>query len=227
MARSVTVGPRLAAIAALLAAAALLTGLPEFGVPGGTLVLVALLACAYVRVVEGGLASIGFQLPATRRDVVIGVAAALVFYAAAKLVVGPVIESAFGVQRDLSRFDALRGNAALAAKLFVGIWLTAAFAEEVLFRGFLWAQLRKLLGDGRGAQAAFVALSAALFGAVHSYQGVAGVLQTGFFGGAFAVLFLACGRRLWANVLAHGLFDSISLLLIFTNADRAIDRFMS
>jgi uncharacterized protein len=58
-------------------------------------------------------------------------------------------------------------------------------------------------------------VSSALFGAVHLYQGVSGVVATGLTGLVFAGLYLATGRNLWASILAHGFMDTAGFVMIY------------
>lgn len=76
--------------------------------------------------------------------------------------------------------------------------LTAALVEEAFFR--LLVPLLVALAGG-GAAAGFVA-SSLLFGAMHLYQGRAGLLATGGFGALLAWLYLATGA-LWVAAVVH------------------------
>lgn len=83
----------------------------------------------------------------------------------------------------------------------LGVSTTAGFCEELIFRGYLlW-----LLTPHVGLIGA-IAISSALFGLNHIYQGWAGVLKTGIMGLIFALVFWATGS-LWAAILLHVLVD--------------------
>ncbi len=116
---------------------------------------------------------------------------------------------------DISRFDSIRGNVGALVGTLVVVWLTAAFAEEVIFRGFLMGRLARLFGGSRLAWTASLLISSVLFGALHLYQGPAGVLGTGTAGLVLGLIYLVSGRNLWVCILTHGITDSISLVLIF------------
>jgi hypothetical protein len=60
-----------------------------------------------------------------------------------------------------------------------------------------------------------ISISSLLFGAIHYYQGLSGMISTGISGLFFGAYFLASGCNLWAAVLAHGVSNSIGFLLIF------------
>lgn len=120
---------------------------------------------------------------------------------------------ALGITPDLSAFQAVRTDLRAVALLLLVAWTTAAFGEEMIFRGFLLDRLRTGFGGGRGAVAAAVVLQAALFGLSHAYQGVGGMLLTGAVGLTLGVAVGSHPERLWAAILAHGLFDTVSIVL--------------
>lgn len=209
----------------VLALMALLFGvMPEVGFPGSALILLSAVALGLAWLQEGDLRSLGLVSPGPwalqLRWVVLGLLAFLVL---AKGLVVPGVDRLLGRTRDLSRFEALRGQWRVAFGMLALIWTSAAWGEEVLFRGFLLGQWRGLFGDGPVARASGALASAALFGLVHAYQGLAGVLITALMGLLFAAMYLANGRRLWTNILVHGLFDTCSLLLITTGGDRGVE----
>lgn len=86
-------------------------------------------------------------------------------------------------------------------RLFFALAVTAGLCEELLFRGYLvWA-----LGHAMPLVAAH-AVSAALFGVGHLYQGPRGVLRTGIAGAFFSGLVLLTGM-LWPAMFVHAAMD--------------------
>lgn len=91
-------------------------------------------------------------------------------------------------------------------------WLlsvNAGVVEELLFRLALPATLFAVWPNAAFA----VVTSLVVFGVMHAYQGVAGVLGTLVFGVIMMGVFLLTGSIVWAIVL-HTLFDLRSLVLI-------------
>lgn len=89
-------------------------------------------------------------------------------------------------------------------------WGSAAFGEELLWRGFLIDRLSRLSGL-RGRTTAILLVHAVLFGLPHLYQGWGGVLITGVIGLFLGWLRLRMHGNLWAPIIAHGLVDTIML----------------
>ena len=115
---------------------------------------------------------------------------------------------------DTSRFDAIRGNPMALVRVLLVVWVTAAFGEEVVYRGFLIPRLARLFGDGRNAGKIAVVVGAIGFGFLHLYQGLAGVIVTAWSGIALGALYLMADRNIWAAVFAHGLTHLISFSLL-------------
>lgn len=101
--------------------------------------------------------------------------------------------------------------------LMVPLALFAGVYEEILFRGFLLSRLTAALeGPSLGRRAATawaVALSSLLFGLGHSYQGVAGMLQTCAVGTVLCVLAVIRGE-IWSCIAAHAAIDIFGLFAL-------------
>lgn len=81
--------------------------------------------------------------------------------------------------------------------LVVGL-TASAFAEEILYRGYLQTRLRRLTGSGVSAWLT----SALLFGAAHTYYGPQGPIVCGLNGLVFGAAFAGTGR-LWGVTIGH------------------------
>ena len=128
------------------------------------------------------------------------------------LVLQPFVSWLFDEPADYSVFDRLQGNTALLAKYILYTWLSAALAEELIYRGALTSLL---LRTGLPANLALVA-QALLFASAHFYQGWSGMAITFLFGLAFGIIYRWSGKQVYIVVLVHGLIDSLFLLLAYT-----------
>lgn len=151
-----------------------------------------------------------------RKTILLGAGLGVGLQISAILVVGPVIRQITGARQDLHIFANMAdGNfAALLGWLAVS-WTLAAFGEELVYRGYLLNRLGNLIGFtawGRGISLLAVTF---LFGAVHAYQGVNGMLLAGFFGLAQGFAYLAAGRNLWVSIICHGVTDTLGFVLIY------------
>lgn len=129
-----------------------------------------------------------------------------------------IILPLFGQPGGAGSFDFLRGNfVAFAAFMILVVWGTAAIGEELIFRGFVFDRLDKLLGGTRASALAAAVLQAALFGLAHAYQGVPGIVMTGLIGLVMALVYLAGKRWLLPIILAHGLIDTIAIVQLYNS----------
>ncbi len=118
---------------------------------------------------------------------------------------------------DLSTLEHIHGNLAAYLVWLVAAWVAAGFSEEFIFRGYL---MNRIAAIGRGSIFAWffaIIAQATLFGLGHLYAGPGVALTVGF-GALFSgVYFLIAGRNLWALILAHGIWDSLGITLIYLN----------
>lgn len=162
-----------------------------------------------------GWRGVGLTRPANwRRSVALGVGAGILLQVLSELVTEPAIRYVTHQEADMSQFTPLVGNVKLAALYFVLVWSWAAFGEELSYRGYVLNRAADLGGRTPAAWAVGLALVTGLFGFGHSYQGLAGMVDTGLHGLVFGLLYLASGRNLWASVIAHGVCDTVGILAI-------------
>lgn len=88
--------------------------------------------------------------------------------------------------------------------VFALLSVAAGTGEELAYRGYAIPVLAPILGLNGAA-----VLSTVVFGVVHAYQGVLGIIRTTLMGGVLAWGFLASGS-LWPSILAHTLIDLIA-----------------
>ena len=70
--------------------------------------------------------------------------------------------------------------------------------------------------DSRVSDLAALVYTAVLFGFGHFYKGPVGILASTFSSLVLGSLYLVSGRNLWSPILAHGLRDSLAVVLLFT-----------
>jgi len=84
--------------------------------------------------------------------------------------------------------------------VWVAVSFTAGFCEETAFRGYLMTRLR-LLGKFQSWVIPTI-VSALVFGALHSYQGLPGMIIITTYGLMFSLLYIRTGR-IWPGIIAH------------------------
>lgn len=179
-----------------------------------SLVLVAM-AVVSLLVRREGPATLGLRRLSDPRRTVPAVLGLTVAWTALQVaLVTPLVGHLTGEEQDVSDFAELEGDVAMLLLLVTLSWTLAAVGEEVAFRGYLLTRLRDVLGGSRLAVVLSVLVSSALFGLIHTEQGLVGVVLASIDGAFFAWLRLRYGS-LWAAVLAHGTGNTIGMVAFF------------
>ncbi len=88
--------------------------------------------------------------------------------------------------------------------VFTVLSFAAGTGEELAYRGYSIPMLLPLIGTGWA-----VAITTAVFGLMHGYQGWVGIIRTALMGGVLAGGFLAAGS-LWPPIAAHVAIDLLA-----------------
>ncbi|HUE40624.1 MAG TPA: type II CAAX endopeptidase family protein [Chthoniobacterales bacterium] len=116
---------------------------------------------------------------------------------------------------DLHEFQRLVGNTQLLILGIILAWILAAFGEETVYRGYLLNRCADLLGRSTVAWTASAVLITLLFGLAHFPQGPTGIIENVIDGAILAAMYFATGRNLWVPIVAHGIQDTVDVLLIY------------
>ncbi len=127
----------------------------------------------------------------------------------------PDIIETFGNHQNIDHFFALKGNFGLLLSTTFTMWVTAAFLQELVFRAFLINTIDCLLGKTGWSLWLSIVASAVIFAGVHAYQGITGILITGFIGLVFGIAYIFNGRRIWPLILVHGIVDTLTFISIY------------
>jgi membrane protease YdiL (CAAX protease family) len=158
---------------------------------------------------------VGFSWPAGRaRALIIGCLAGAGLATLEVFVTHPGLSRLLG-EPDLSDFESIEDDLALLAVLLVLVWPIAAFGEELVYRGYMMNRVADLTGRTRGGWAASLSAASLLFGLAHLDQGLPGQLEAAIMGLLYGLLYLANNRNLVVPIVAHGVQDTIDLILIY------------
>jgi hypothetical protein len=127
----------------------------------------------------------------------------------------PLLVRLFHRWPDLSDLRPLVGNRNLLGLALLLTWTLAAFGEELVYRGYLMNRVADLFGRNRTAWKISLIFTSALFGFGHFDQGAIGQIENVIGGFLLGVFYLVCGRKLAVPIVAHGVQDTVDVLLIF------------
>ena len=114
------------------------------------------------------------------------------------------------IEGEIERWGDIKGNLQQYLILIALSWISAGFAEEMFFRGFVITRLQTALHGTNLASVFAVLLAALLFGYVHFYyQGLTGLVNATAIGLIFGTFFLIYKRNLWPLGVAHGSINSL------------------
>ena len=145
---------------------------------------------------------------------------------ALKLAMKALVMPLLGALPINAAYHYLAGNEAALPGMIFTVVVVAGVGEELLFRGFLFERLGRLLGTGAAAKAAIALLTAALFGLAHwPEQGLPGAEQGAVVGLVLGTIFAVSGR-LWVPMIAHAAFDLIAVALIYWDVETEVATFI-
>lgn len=175
----------------------------------------ALLVLLWVQLSHTPWKAIGYNHPRSWAQTII---AGALFGAAFKFLTKSVIMPLLGADPINQAYHYLTGNAAL---LPFAVWamLVAGFAEETVFRGYLFERIQKLLGHTQRVKVFAVCSTSLWFGLAHyTTQGFMGVIHAFIVGFTFAVIYSRT-QKLYFLMIAHAVYDLSALGLIYWNIE--------
>lgn len=166
--------------------------------------------------------NLGLVLPKSRRDWLINIGLAFLTVILVFLLMGLVLDpilSHYGLEKPAdvaNRFQFFLGKPILFISYLVTVvWIGAALGEELLMRGYLLNRLSDFFGKTKFAWVFALIIHAIIFGMLHIYQGLAGVITTTFIAIILGIIYIVAKKRLFPVILAHLIINTISLTAFY------------
>jgi membrane protease YdiL (CAAX protease family) len=131
------------------------------------------------------------------------------------LITQPTLSRLIGKEPDLELFRMVTGNIKVTLLFIALSWTLAAFGEELFWRGYLMNRVADLGGRTGTAWIVSLVVVNMAFGVAHGYQGLTGLIEEGISGLFLGLMYLRTGKNLCVPIIAHGLGDTIDMILIF------------
>jgi len=154
-------------------------------------------------------------VPPFTKILVVGVLVGIGMEALELFATQPLLTKLLNKGPDLEEFGRLIGNTLLLIIAITLAWVLAAFGEETVWRGYFMNRLADIFGRSTPGWLAAAILSCLIFGLAHFPQGPTGVIENIIDGAILAALYFVTGRNLWAPIIAHGIQDTVDVLLIY------------
>lgn len=156
-------------------------------------------------------ADLGFKKPKTWWQPILVTVLTLISLIIFSLYIQPLLVA----QPAIAHLMVLKDNLPLLILALILVWTTAAFLQELVFRAFLIEALDYILGRNAGSIWVALIVSSLIFGLIHGWQGLSGMLATACIGFTFGVAYILNGKRIWPLIMVHGIADTLSLVSIY------------
>jgi membrane protease YdiL (CAAX protease family) len=187
------------------------------------LLAAAVIILGYILYRKDGLASYGWAFPAVWWKTLawaggVGFLLAVLF----SMLIDPFIDRSLDLPLYAPRLDPLRGNWKRLLLLLASGWFFSAVLGEGIFRGFLILGIERLITNQGVFAAIALLVSALVYAASHWHEGQNGVLRRVVLGLIMGDIFIWSGYNLWLPLLAHVVFETTNLLLVYFNGDKRL-----
>ena len=172
----------------------------------------------FLKLTKSGWKQIGLKRPtkwSMKKTVIAGLLIAVVYEFLDIYVLEPVTIFITNQKTDLSKFNNVPSNFFLFAIILIGIWTLAAFGEEMIYRGYIMNLLAKVFRNSKYTWAISLIISSLLFGSIHYYEGITGIIGVAITGFLLGAAYLYSDKNLWLPIFIHGFYDTIGLVFLY------------
>ncbi|WP_052466925.1 CPBP family intramembrane glutamic endopeptidase [Psychroserpens damuponensis] len=153
-------------------------------------------------------------------NILIALGTVILVFSIMGLIVKPILGS-FGLTNPVGvadRFSFFMGKPLVFIGYLISVvWFGAALGEELLFRGYLLNRLLDCTGNNKLGILIALIIHAVIFGILHIYQGLAGVIATSCIALIFGSVYFIIKRKLFPIIIAHGIINTFSLIGLYLN----------
>ncbi len=170
----------------------------------------------YLKYFGESFSDLGFRLKScSLKSFLVGSAVAILTVAFMQLIFFPALENLVEFEEvQVELYDKLRGNTGFYIFILVMSWIIGGLYEEIVFHGFIFTRLEKMIGGKYATLLGFL-ITAIIFGAYHIQLGSEDVLNAALVGAGYHALILYYKRNLWYGIFAHAVYDTIVITLLY------------
>lgn len=192
---------------------------PRFGLiplPYGFAVVITLAIWWYLQRTHENFNDLGFSFRRFEpKAVIIGAVAAVLIFSFLQYIFFPVLTKIIPLEKaNLDDFKKVRHHTGNYIFFLVLSWLGGGFYEELVFHGFIFTRLEKMIPGKNALRISFL-LTNTIFGLYHFQLGIGGVFNAFLAGSAYHALMIKYKRNLWYSIFVHGFFDTIAFTYIY------------
>jgi len=159
---------------------------------------------------------IGFSLNLlTPKSIIVGGIVAILTFAFMQFIFHPILNVFVPLEYDDAGLnDTIQGGTLQFLIMVIMGWLIGGFYEEIVFHGFIFTRLEKMINLSYSTQISFV-ITAVIFGAYHILLGPSGIINAFVVGAVYLGLFVYFKRNLWYSIFCHGFYNTMVMTLIY------------
>jgi len=159
---------------------------------------------------------IGFSFKSFKiKAVAIGFLSAVFILSFMQIVFFPVLENFMQLEEtNIGLYDFVKESKWNFLFIVIMGWIVGGFYEEIVFHGFIFTRLEKMIAGKHATIFSFV-ITSIIFGLYHIQMGPLGVINAFIVGMVYLSLLLFFKRNLWYSIICHGFYNTIVLTLIY------------
>jgi membrane protease YdiL (CAAX protease family) len=192
---------------------------PQFGfipVPFGYAILITVATWFFLKTTGEDFSHLGFSFKRFElKAVIIGSLAGVLIFVLLQYLFFPLLRIIIQIEpARLDGFKQVRHHTGNYIFFVLMGFLGGGFYEELIFHGFIFTRLEKMIPGRHKILVAFLSTNI-IFGLYHFQLGPSGVLNAFLAGCAYHAVMLKYNRNLWYSFFAHGIFDLIAFTYIY------------
>ncbi len=194
----------------LVAAGFLLVPLSSIWSP----LVLAIIALALIQFLDDDWSALGFGRPAASpaRWITEGIVVGLLWQLVATGILVPILN---GLLHKETQPAGHAGDWAYYISYILLVGIIQALAKGVVYRAFLLSRLERLFGRSQTGTALAFVVASVVFGLSNWSQGLVLMIVTMTAGVVFNLLYYLSHRNLWPTILAHAVYNTAALTLVF------------
>lgn len=150
-------------------------------------------------------------------SIVVGIIASIFIFLFMQWVFFPTLESFIQFENvDIELYSKIRGNKSFFIFILVMGWVIGGLYEEIVFHGFIFYHLEKIINHKYKTHISFV-ITSVIFGVYHYQLGTADAINAFMAGAGYLGLFLLYNRNLWYSIFCHAFYNTIVITLLYLN----------
>ncbi|MFM9910982.1 MAG: CPBP family intramembrane glutamic endopeptidase [Chitinophagaceae bacterium] len=185
-------------------------------IPFGYAIPVLVFTWFFLRRKKESFETIGFTFKRFgSKSVFIGILSGILLFSFLTWVFFPLLEKIVELPpANLGDFAKIKGNTGFYVFLLAMSWIIGGFYEELVFHGFIFTRLEKVIAGNYASLVSFL-LTNIIFAVYHWQLGLFGVINALIAGMFYHSLMLYYKRNMWYAIFCHAIYDTIALTYMY------------